>query len=81
MPNRKSWYTDEGLKIASTIYERHKFFSCWLASLGVDQTTAAADACKIEHDLSPESFAAIKRYITEQYAKGQKNTATGADKQ
>ena len=56
--------TDEGLKIASTIYERHKFFSCWLASLGVDQTTAAADACKIEHDLSPESFAAIKRYIT-----------------
>ena len=78
---RENNLTDEGLKIASTIYERHKFFSCWLASLGVDQTTAAADACKIEHDLSPESFAAIKRYITEQYAKGQKNAATDADKQ
>lgn len=80
-PEGYIYLTDEGLKIASTIYERHKFFSCWLASLGVDQTTAAADACKIEHDLSPESFSAIKRYITEQYAKGQKNAATDADKQ
>ena len=80
-PEGYIYLTDEGLKIASTIYERHKFFSCWLASLGVDQTTAAADACKIEHDLSPESFAAIKRYITEQHAKGQKNTATNTDKQ
>ena len=78
-PEGYIYLTDEGLKIASTIYERHKCCSCWLANLGVDQATAAADACKIEHDLSPESFAAIKRYITEQYAKEQKSAATDTD--
>ena len=71
-PEGYIYLTDEGLKIASTIYERHKFFSCWLASLGVDQTTAAADACKIEHDLSPESFAAIKEHI-KKYSSEAKN--------
>ena len=80
-PEGYIYLTDEGLKIASTIYERHKFFSCWLTSLGVDQTTAAADACKIEHDLSPESFAAIKRYITVQGEKEQKSTAADTDRQ
>lgn len=54
--------TDEGKKIAETIYERHQFFSTALMNLGVDEETAAEDACRIEHVISAESFAAIKKY-------------------
>jgi len=57
--------TDEGQKLAETVYERHFLISKWLIKMGVDPETAAADACKIEHDISPESFAAIKRFILE----------------
>lgn len=57
--------TDEGKKLAETVYERHFLISKWLIKMGVDPETAAADACKIEHDISPESFAAIKRFILE----------------
>ncbi len=57
--------TDEGKKLAETIYERHDLILKWLIKMGVDPETAAADACKIEHDISPESFAAIKRFILE----------------
>ena len=49
------------------MYERHKFFSKWLMELGIDKKTAVDDACRIEHDLSPESFAAIKAYLEKQY--------------
>ena len=52
-----------GRKIAERIYERHTFFSYWLMELGVDRETALADACRIEHVLSAESFAAIKNHI------------------
>ena len=55
--------TDAGLEIAKKIYERHTVLSKWLISLGVDEETATEDACKIEHDLSDASFAAIKRHI------------------
>ena len=54
--------TDEGLAIASRIYERHTVLSELLMSLGVKQETALRDACKIEHDLSDETFEAIKRH-------------------
>ena len=54
--------TDEGLAIASRIYERHTVLSDMLMSLGVKQETALRDACKIEHDLSDETFEAIKRH-------------------
>ena len=54
--------TDEGLAIASRIYERHTVLSELLMSLGVRQETALRDACKIEHDLSDETFEAIKRH-------------------
>lgn len=57
--------TDEGMKIASMIYERHKVLSAWLMHLGVDQKTATDDACRVEHDLSEKSFAAIKKFIEE----------------
>ena len=53
--------TDIGLEIAEKIYERHKLLTSFLVSLGVSEETASADACKIEHVISDESFEAIKR--------------------
>ncbi len=55
--------TDAGLEVAEKIYERHTVLSQWLISLGVDEETATDDACKIEHDISDRSFAAIKAHI------------------
>ena len=55
--------TDEGKEIAEMIYERHELLTAWLVRLGVDQDTAADDACKIEHVISKESFNAIKQHI------------------
>lgn len=52
--------TKEGENIAQTIYERHRVLTKFLASLGVDEETAAADACRIEHVISPLSFDKIK---------------------
>lgn len=60
------YLTDSGQKIAEMIYERHQVISEWLISLGVDQKVAVTDACKMEHDVSPESFAAIKKHILSQ---------------
>lgn len=54
--------TEEGLRIATSIYERHTVISRLLMKLGVEEEIALRDACKIEHDLSPETFEAIKRY-------------------
>jgi DtxR family Mn-dependent transcriptional regulator len=54
--------TDSGYRIASDIYNRHKLLTEFLTALGVDKKTAAGDACKIEHDLSEETFAAICRH-------------------
>ena len=54
---------DEGRRIAETIYERHTALSKWLMDLGVSEQTALDDACRIEHDISAESFAAIKEHI------------------
>lgn len=55
--------TESGKEIAETIFERHEFLSAWLMKLGVDETTASEDACKIEHVISAESFQAIKNYV------------------
>ncbi len=52
--------TEEGLDIAKSTYERHQTFQTMLESLGVDHETAAADACLMEHAVSPESFRALK---------------------
>ncbi len=54
---------ESGRKIAERIYERHTFFSEWLVELGVDPAVAVHDACRIEHVLSAESFAAIKSFV------------------
>lgn len=51
-----------GLEIAERIYERHKLLTELFIGLGVNPETARQDACKIEHDLSVETFEAIRRY-------------------
>lgn len=55
--------TESGQKIADMIYERHTFISNWLISLGIDEKTAVEDACRMEHVISRESFAAIKKAV------------------
>ncbi len=54
--------TDSGYGIASNIYTRHKLLTGFFISLGVDEKTAAKDACKVEHDLSEETFEKIKAH-------------------
>ncbi len=63
------YLTDEGKHIAETVYERHTLFSKWLIRLGVDPEIATQDACKMEHDISVESFEAIKKYICKTLSK------------
>lgn len=55
--------TESGRAIAEMIYERHTALSEWLEKLGVNKDTAVEDACRIEHVISAESFAAIKAHI------------------
>lgn len=55
--------TEEGKAVAGRIYERHMIISKGLISLGVSEETAVADACKIEHDLSDETFEVIKKHM------------------
>ena len=55
--------TEAGRTIAENIYERHEFVTRWLMQLGVDKDIAAEDACRIEHVLSPETFAALKKHF------------------
>ena len=55
--------TEKGLEIANKMYERHTLLSSFLMHLGVDEETATADACKIEHDISDKSFEAIKKHV------------------
>jgi len=55
--------TEEGRNIAETIYERHVILSDLFEKLGVSHQTAVDDACKIEHDISAETFEAIKRHL------------------
>ncbi len=54
---------DAGLEIASRMYERHQFLAKFLMALGVSEETALADACKIEHDISDESYQCIKKHF------------------
>jgi len=54
--------TDSGMKIAATIYERHRLLTEFFIHIGVDPETARKDACKIEHDISEETFDALCRH-------------------
>ena len=55
--------TETGMKIAQRIYDRHKALTVFLRHMGVDEKTAREDACKIEHDISDDTFHAILRQI------------------
>ena len=57
------YLTESGKKIADTIYERHEFLTNMLVSWGIDSATAEADACRIEHVISAESFKALKEHL------------------
>ncbi len=57
------YLTESGREIAEMIFERHELLTTWLIRLGVNEQTASEDACRIEHDISQESFEAIKNYI------------------
>lgn len=55
--------TDSGTQLAEKIFERHTILTKMLMGLGVDEETAADDACRIEHVISDKSFLAIKEHI------------------
>lgn len=55
--------TPSGLEVADKIYERHTVLSSMLTMLGVDEETAAEDACRLEHAISDKSFQAIKQHM------------------
>ena len=55
--------TESGVALAEQIYERHTILTECLVRLGVDREIAAEDACKMEHVISDESTAALKKFI------------------
>lgn len=55
--------TDLGLEVAERTYERHQVLSKFFISIGVNEETAVNDACKIEHVISSETFAALKKHM------------------
>ena len=61
--DRLLYLEEKGLAIAKRIYERHETIAAVLMSLGVERETAYKDACKIEHDLSDESFQRIQEHM------------------
>ena len=65
-PNGMILLTDSGSDVAEKIYERHKLLSKFLISIGVKDETASHDACKIEHVISDETFACLKKTMHEE---------------
>ena len=63
--------TDSGLEIAQRIYERHKVLTQMLVMIGVDPQTAQDDACKVEHDLSVQTFNALRTQFEKMEARRQ----------
>lgn len=64
--------TEKGMEIADKIYTRHKKLTDFFIALGVNEEVAEDDACKIEHDLSDETFEAICNHI-EKFSKANKS--------
>ena len=58
--------TEAGYAVAARIYDRHKTLTAFIAELGVPEAIAREDACKAEHDLSEETYQAIKRRVNQQ---------------
>ena len=63
------YLTDIGREVAEKIYERHCFFTEQLITAGVDPKTAEADACRMEHNISMESFEKLRDYYSSQKGK------------
>ncbi|MBQ3087794.1 MAG: metal-dependent transcriptional regulator [Clostridia bacterium] len=61
--NSSLFLTEQGLQIACATYERHCVIAELLIKIGVSPETARKDACKLEHDLSEESFACLKKHL------------------
>lgn len=61
--------TPSGREIAERIYERHRVLTDWLVDIGVSPEIAAEDACKIEHDISAESFEKLKEHLRNKHNK------------
>mgnify|MGYP000113354423 CR=1 FL=1 len=63
--DREGWITltDEGYEMARRVYDRHQLLTTWLTALGVTPKIAAEDACRIEHDISDETFEKLKDHI------------------
>ena len=60
--------TESGRDVAVKIYERHRLLSAFLMELGVSEKTAIEDACRVEHVISDETFAAIKQHLKEEHS-------------
>ena len=58
------YLTDAGREVAEKVYERHTVLTQLLISIGVDPAVAEEDACRVEHDISDETFAKIKEHVT-----------------
>ena len=56
------YLTESGREIAEMIYERHEILTKLFEKMGVSHETAGTDACKVEHDISEETFQCIRRY-------------------
>ena len=67
--------TDAGCEVADQIYEKHRFFTQRLIAAGVDPKTAEADACRIEHVISEESFQRLKAAVEPKSSAQQKEGA------
>ncbi len=63
--DKEGWIqlTESGMEVASRIYERHRLLTKWLMALGVSPEAAAEDACRMEHDISNETFEKLKAHI------------------
>ena len=57
------YLTDAGREVAEKIYERHTLLTELLISIGVDPAVAEEDACRVEHDISDETFAKLKEHL------------------
>lgn len=63
-PNGEIVLTKEGYAVATRVYERHTVISSFLMLIGVSKEQALTDACKIEHDISEETFKHLKEFLT-----------------
>lgn len=61
--------TKSGRETAENVYERHTVLTEWLVGIGVDEATAAEDACRLEHNFSAESFEKLKAHIRKHHKK------------